>query len=246
VSITPHDEKYVADLAGVGEVSLRGTADLAFWKDQLSSEGLVPVEFHGRARVLLTATSARFKGFRFREASITVFASEITGKRREGLFLPQAFNSSRMFAWFERRLFATPYRHAKIEVDVNVPARAVVVAGGELVLEVRMGSADARGLILPAASREKMRNAPETWRGPIFIPRNQKNGRMPGQLFFARFEGQTETYPFAKKEDVVVSHPNSTWPAVRWLAESHFAPGEWAVRANARHARSKTYARSET
>ena len=34
--------KYVADLKHVREVSLLGTADLAFWEDRLRGEGLAP------------------------------------------------------------------------------------------------------------------------------------------------------------------------------------------------------------
>jgi len=41
--------RYVADLNHVREVSLHGTADLAFWKDRLAPEGLSPAEHDGRA-----------------------------------------------------------------------------------------------------------------------------------------------------------------------------------------------------
>src|SRR2546423_13493164 len=41
--------KWAAQLSHVREVSLRGGADLTYWKDRLASEGLLPLDRDGRA-----------------------------------------------------------------------------------------------------------------------------------------------------------------------------------------------------
>jgi hypothetical protein len=50
--------RHVARLARVREVSLLGTADLAFWKARLQAEGLVPAEAGGKAQVLIIAADS--------------------------------------------------------------------------------------------------------------------------------------------------------------------------------------------
>jgi hypothetical protein len=47
--------KYVAELTHVREVSLRGTAEMALWKNRLMKEGLVPAEQDGRAQIMISA-----------------------------------------------------------------------------------------------------------------------------------------------------------------------------------------------
>lgn len=43
--------RFAADVAGVREVSIHGTADLAYWRKQLAPEGLDPFERDGQACV---------------------------------------------------------------------------------------------------------------------------------------------------------------------------------------------------
>src|SRR5947209_20045135 len=95
--------KYVADLAHVREVSLFGTADLAFWQDRLRFEGLIPTESDGHAQLWVVAADAKFMGVRFRELSFSVLASRHeAGASQDGAFLVRAFNSCRLFAFSER------------------------------------------------------------------------------------------------------------------------------------------------
>src|SRR5436190_14809837 len=98
--------KWAAKLSHVREVSLLGTADLAYWADRLKAQGLAPDARDGKAQVLIVAADARFMGVPFREVSLSVLAREDAGKTtREGTYLLHAFNSSRFFAFCERRLF---------------------------------------------------------------------------------------------------------------------------------------------
>jgi hypothetical protein len=47
--------RFVSEPRHVREVSLVGSADLAFWQARLATEGLVPDEQEGRARLLIVA-----------------------------------------------------------------------------------------------------------------------------------------------------------------------------------------------
>src|SRR5262249_18134525 len=95
--------KWAAELAHVREVSLLGTADLAFWKDRLLREGLTPAESDGQAQLLIIAADSKYMGVRFREMSFSVLVSNREeGPRQDAAYLVRAFNSRRLFALCER------------------------------------------------------------------------------------------------------------------------------------------------
>src|SRR5262252_5986485 len=80
--------KWAAELAHVREVSLLGTADLAFWKDRLLKEELLPAESDGRAQLLIIAADAKYLGVRFRELSFSVLVSRPEeGARQDAAYL---------------------------------------------------------------------------------------------------------------------------------------------------------------
>src|SRR5262245_46794714 len=163
--------QYVAELSHVREVSLLGTADLTFWKDRLRREELIPTEQDGRAQILILAAHSKFMGVRFTEVSFSVLVSQAEqASRREGAFLVQAFNSSRLFAFCERAFFATPYYHGDCHVSTTAPVSIQIIRGGGLVF---------RGA---AAAREPSRSGPDGWAGPVFLPRGRNK-------FFARIRG---------------------------------------------------------
>src|SRR5690242_16264692 len=111
--------RYVAEVTRVREVSLLGSADPGLWRERLSKENLVPAEREGRAEILIVGASMRFLGIRFTEVSFSVLVSGHEGAAGDGgAFLVQAFNSSRLFAWCERVLFATPYLHGDCHISV--------------------------------------------------------------------------------------------------------------------------------
>jgi hypothetical protein len=114
--------RYVAELTHVREVSLLGTADLAFWEERLKEEGLAPAESEGKALLLLIAADSKFMGVRFRELSFSVLVGrQEEGARRGGAYLAQAFNSCRLFAFCERTFFSTPYYHGDVRVSASFP-----------------------------------------------------------------------------------------------------------------------------
>ena len=120
--------KYVAQLEHVREVTLRGTADLAFWRERLRREGLIPAESGGRAELLIIAADAVFRGIRFQELSVSVVIDE------QAAFLVQAFNSRRFFAFCERVFFRTPYEHGDVRVTSS---RAAAIRAPGLSAEMR-------------------------------------------------------------------------------------------------------------
>ncbi len=97
----------------VKEVSLYGSADLPYWRAFLQREGLVPLDDHGQAQLLLIAADMVWNRVRFTELSFSVaLARPGAPEQRAGMYLIQAFNSVRWFAWVERTFFQTPYYHA--------------------------------------------------------------------------------------------------------------------------------------
>lgn len=75
------------------------------------------------------------------------------------------------------------------------------------------------------APREAARAVHDEWNGTVHLP--------SGKLFHARIAGAVERYPFDAADAWLVLLPE--------LRESHFEPREWWLRADASHAKSKTY-----
>lgn len=225
--------KCIASLDHVLEVTLQGSADLAFWCSQLSSEGLFPTpDYRQRARLWISGASSRFRGIRFRELSIAVHVSRQAGATTtDGLFLPQAFNSSRLFTFFERHWFHTPYVHAGVEVAAN-PYRMSARVGSEVLLEASLNQPDQ-----PVIEPEPM----ESWEGPIYLPAAGTSSGALRRHFFACLAGNTTSLPFVPERDALTIHRVTQFPVLGWLLDSGFEAEAWAIRPNARHARSKTF-----
>jgi hypothetical protein len=223
--------QYVAEIDHVHEVSLRGEALVQPWAAELAEIGLRPVGANDRVSMMLSATSARFRGVRFREFSISVLACENeTGA--EGWYLAHAFNSSRFFAWVERTMFATPYYFGAIEVNAMAPARVHVSAGnGSISVSMQSNS----------TGRQPIRSGPEAWEGPLFLPNRIKASAAKPKWFYARLSGDADVYAFAPGKDDVTIGPAPQWPALAKLAAADFQGTEWLLRTNAFHAKSRTY-----
>src|SRR5438067_2909034 len=171
--------QYAAVLPQVREVSLLGTADLAFWKDRLAKEELVPAETNGQAQVLVIAADSKFMGVPFREVSFSVLVSPPTGRVLPGgAFLVRAFNSCRFFAFCERVWFSTPYDHGEVRVSAAAPVSIRLTHRRQELFRAEM------------SPREPARVGDGGWHGPVYLPA-RKNG--PGPLFFARLQGHTRT-----------------------------------------------------
>ena len=225
---------WAAVVAPVREVTLLGTSELAFWQDRLRPAGLTPAAVEGRARIMLCAASARFKGIAFRELSLSVFVSrQADGAAADGAYLLHAFNSIRLFAWFERTLFATPYFPAKVQLRTELPVSICAVPTGQSPLSATMGP----------GPRNPVRSGEEGFNGPLFLPsrRQETDGQ---QFFVARISGLTQVFAFDPACDTLALSPATAPDAFRWLLESGFQGYEWHVRAAGRHAKSKTYRRA--
>jgi hypothetical protein len=229
--------RWAAELSGVHEVSLLGVADLSYWTKQLAQEGLRPLEKHGHAQVWIIAADARFMGLRFQEMSICVLAAtdEFAGSQQEA-FLVHAFNSRRFFAFSERTFFSTPYYYGDVRASTDIPA-SIEVANARAVLfraEMQRGHASDQ-------PRKPSRSAEDGWEGPVYLPTRQARSDHRRRMFFARIQGDTKSYAFLQHEDSCLICPAHQHPVLEALIASQFAPTEWIIRANATHAKSKTY-----
>jgi hypothetical protein len=225
--------KYIASLDHVLEVTLQGSADLAWWRTQLKPEGLFPTpDSRQRARIWISGASSRFRGIRFRELSITVHVTRVEGATTsDGLFLPHAFNSSRLFTFFERHWFHIPYVHAGVEVAAN-PYRMSARGGSEILLKASLNETYQRD-----AEPDRM----ESWEGPIYLPAAGTSSGVPRRHFFACLAGKTTSLAFVPERDTLAIHRVTQFPVLEWLLASGFQAETWAIRPDARHARSKTF-----
>ena len=233
--------KWAARLEHVREVSLLGTADLTYWTDRLREEGLNPVERDGRALLLIVAADSKYMGIRFRELSFSVLVArpDDRGTPGDAALLIRAYNSCRLFAFAERVFFATPYDHADVRVSVLLPASIQLTQNGEVAFRAQMAADDS------GAERPPVRCREEGWEGPVFMPRTRRGKCRRGSWFVARLRGDTRAYPFLPSRDRLVIRPSADRGVFRALRESDFAATEWIIRADAAHAKSRTYPRTD-
>ena len=233
----PAPIRWAAEVAPVKEVTLLGSADLAFWQEKLRPAELTPAVHDGHARIMLCAVDAKFHGIPFRELSISVLVSRSAGTASdEGAYLLHAFNSSRLFACLERTVFETPYYAAGIDVNVGPPAAFRAAAGNHVPLAAAMGS--------DVAQRPVVLSNDITFQGPLFLPA-RRAGMADGEKYFvAKLTGATKVLAFDPLYDSAIIDPDTDIPALKWLAAAGFTPVAWHLRAAGRHAKSKTYRRA--
>lgn len=216
--------RYVATVKDVEEVTLRGSAAFEPWADRLACEELTPSRREdGRVPVQLVACEARYMGITFRECSVSVQVSD----DGDEVFLAQAYNSSRLFAWSERSFFRTPYDHADVSLDPRDLAHFLVIEKGVQRLAASMGT-----------DRAWLDEGDERWEGTIHIPQ-----RRPGathEVFHAKLEGLARIVPFDAEEDEFDVHPAGDDQALSVLAASDFRGETWLTREYGIHARTKT------
>jgi hypothetical protein len=224
--------RYVAEPKHVREVTLTGTADFTFWSSYLKAEGLAPVRCGGDAQVVVVAAEMIYLGLRFTEVSFSVRAALTQSSSRPGMRLLHAFTSSRVFAWCERTIFATPYDYGDCHVSVHGPPSVRLDAQGERVLLAEMSS----------TQRAATRAGDESWEGPVFLP--PRGAANDSRLFFGRLSGHTVVYSFSSGDRFSVE-ASVGGGVLQPLADSKFQPQEWVIRADATHGKSRTYRRTD-
>ncbi|MGE3315857.1 MAG: hypothetical protein AB7O26_12155 [Planctomycetaceae bacterium] len=237
MNCSPHQTaQYAADIAPVQEVSLVGTANRSYWADRLNPFGLLPQQFDGAARLVISAMQSKFLGLTFREVCIAVAAQcpKSDGGASDALFLLQAFNSSRLFAFSERVLFSTPYRHARIDVALKESATFRIPGEAAPRIDAHFDAGRRR-------SQGPIRTCEVRWEGPIFLPGSNSPGIARPQFFRARIAGLTTVWRFDGSADRFELATHDKLPIFAELHESGFAPREWQLRPFARHSRSKTF-----
>lgn len=214
--------KYDVQVSNVREVTLLGSADLAYWRDHLHSTGLYPVPESGEAQIVMSATEARFMGIRFREFPISIPVSLTDGGPQDGYYLIHAINSIRFFAFVERVRFRTPYFYGRVEMSHALPS-AFRFTGEGVLIEARMGSS---AMNRPLADSW----LGQDWEWPVLLPGSQQG--KAGDLFYARVHGASRCYRF-EPEDAILLQPSAHHPVIQWLIESEFAPTHWSLRESA-------------
>jgi hypothetical protein len=223
--------KFIVEVQNVREVTLAAVADLAYWQNRLEGERVFPFNQQGQAALVISATELHSMGRRSNEVTIGLIASEHSAADSpDALYLVQAFNSSRLFAWIERTFFATPYYLGRLQVDDHVPVKVRLEDRAGLILHLQMSAGAA-----PLASRD------ELWQGKIYLPRRKADAQRPGKYFVAKLGGRTEVYPFVPDADTLQLFGREAYPVFQWLLESNLVAKEWRIRSNAVHARSKTF-----
>ncbi len=169
------EPRYQVIVHDVKEVSLYGRADLGYWQAHLAREGLAPFDDGGQAELLLIAADMVWMGVRFTELSVSVaLAPAGAPDQRAGMYLAQAFNSVRWFAWVERTLFQTPYYPARTQVSAQAPVSITLHDGAAVTFRAALAPTT------PLASRGPGRCA-----GPVYLPSAITQTRQTEQLFFA-------------------------------------------------------------
>jgi hypothetical protein len=230
--------KYVAALKHVREVTLRGTAECSFWQSRLANYDLMPANRDGRAPILVIAANMTYMGIRFTEVSFSVQVVPPPGfTHPDAAFLVHAFNTSRMFAWSERKFFGTPYYHADCRVSTSAPISIQVVRHGQPAFQAEIRSG------LQEVPQEPPQSGVELWEGPIFLPMKPAAPSQKRYVFFGKMYGQANVYPFDPGLDTVSIVPTPDAEVFQQLIDSDFDGEEWSIKEDATHARSKTYSR---
>lgn len=214
---------FIANVAGVEELILVGQANLDFWHKWLIPLKLYPLARNGHAEVILSVTRLSWNGLPFRECVISIALGDSADNTAlTGYYLIQAFNTSRLLAWMERRYFQTPYFYGHIALDL---------AQREAVLGPKVSPY----LILSASAPPFAPTIQsEDWQGPVYLP------SLPGlsrRLFYVQLAGSTLRWPCQREDQIMLS---AQCPVLEWLQVSGFKGREWGIRDAAFHARSKT------
>jgi hypothetical protein len=218
------DAKFIVEVQHVKEVTLAAEADLAYWRARLQSERLFPFNQNGKAALVISATELHSMGRRSNEVTIGLVVCERpTADSPDALYLVQAFNSLRSFAWIERTFFAAPYYLGRIRVDEHVPVKVRLEDRAGLLLNLQMKTNTA-----PVTTGDEM------WQGKIYLPQ-------AGKYFVAKLGGRTDVYPFSPEADTLQVFARDAYPVFQWLLESNLVGKEWRIRSDAAHARSKSY-----
>jgi hypothetical protein len=221
----PAAARFIAEVPHVKEVTLHAAAKLDFWRERLSAERLYPWEQAGAAEIIISATDLHWMGKRTYEVTLGLTVSaRADAATRDGLYLLQAFNSSRLFAWMERTFFNTPYSLGRIQFSAQPPAAVTLSDAQGVMAELSMKPAAA-----PTLEQEEM------WQGVIYLP--------GGRYFVARLGGHTQVYPFDPAAHTARFEARDRYPAFQWLLDCGLRPLEWHIRQDAIHARSRTFTR---
>ena len=214
--------KYVARIRNVHEVILHGASDPQYWLTRLAPLQLEPLVLDGAAEVMLGAFRSRWMGLSFGEAILGVRVRPTALPTREGFFFLQGYNSSRVFTFFERRHFGTPYLRGQVTLLQDEEVGFVVDGGPGQRFGARTAAEPADAGI-----------AEEHFEGPAFLPSG------PGHHFGALLQATRRTWP-ARPGDAVRYDEATAEGVLQPLVAGGFELRRWATSQTAVHARTRT------
>lgn len=219
-TISPEKAKYAAVVSNVKELRLIGEADLDFWNRYLADKPFQALNKNGSAEITVAATELVWKGFQFNELTIFLTVAERNEPEKEaGVFLIQAFNSNRFFAFCERIFFSTPYYFGQIGLRAAIPGSMSARTNNRNIFTAQMSKTE-----------RPFELEDEHWEGPIFLPQSNK-------YFVAKLSGQAKVCPFNETDKLEFNRDGF----FNLLNEANFVGKEWRTRSDAFHAKSKTY-----
>lgn len=219
--------EYVAEITNVKDFNLIGLADLVYWQNFLSREGLVPFNKNGKAEIIVTAQKLSWMGISFKEFVVAVTLGNKQGTSRNGCYLVHAYNTSGLLAFYERVLFYSPYTEAKIDIQ-DSPVSVDVSVDNTSVFKLNVSNND---YFLGANDEKYLLN--------IALPKKEDDPKE--RFFYAQITGLTKNYKYSTERDSFTLNPIKSTPVIKFLRESNFMPVTWAVRNNSSHGKSKTY-----
>ena len=221
-TISPKNAKYAATVENVKELRLTGNANLEFWNKHFADKPFQVFDNQGFAEITISATELVWKGFRYNELTITLALAEKDNPHKQvGVFMLHAFNTNRFFAFCERAFFSTPYYFGRINLQetglfsMNASGHKQVLFTAEM-----------------SETERPINEVNDNWEGAVFLKKEK--------YFIAKLLGETKVYPFLESDKIILKS-DAKHSVFEQLINSGFMAKEWRWRADAFHAKSKTY-----
>lgn len=225
--------KSIAEINNVKELMLICNADLFIWSDYLKKFNHAPLEFNGKARLLLSISELKYMKIRFKEFIISIFIDDNNMETNtQAFFLLSAYNSNIFFSWSERTFFSTPYHSGQISFDSQKFSKASVTANKNKAIVITNSMND---------FRKPKSEGYDKWEGRVYLPGNNRTKGKFNKWFYAGIEGDSKKYDYFHNEDSITFKNTESDEIFNCLSDSNISGYEWITRNKAFHTKSGTF-----